>query len=563
MRSRGRVRLALWSCTAFLAGAAATAAQPDAAKELQKLLARAPSPGALALLASHLNDPAAAARVQAGIADHDPRTRETAARLVDLGALRDLLPDVQRALETETDALAAEEELRALLTLGGDALDETTVAAARRFSPALDASYALMLARARGPHAMPRYFDALRGWSLSDATVRRFFRYATRGQHDALMAAASLALSRHDAEAWQALLSVAGDFGVDVDPPVVLAALGSKEPNLRGETAWYAARHYHGNPPPNAAAILAALDDGERDAEPGGPEVHFGDQILRRVLGQKPVEDDAWIACLESSLTCHLDSDFEDSPLLEYLTDREREAILRRNRSNRPADLPTKKKEPKPAGWKPGTPLLQLVSDLPTGVARDVFALEGCQSTSFTRWLSLAAVDFRPDGVPRKLTIAAQPERPGCQRTSQALFLLTLAPAEMADAASESVSMIVLFDPDAYTCADRAALARVSPKAPTDPVKVRGAVVAPKLIKRVQPIYPPASRKAHEEGVSVYEAIISPEGCVVEPRLLRSSTPVLDAMGMEALTRWQYQPATLNGQPVRVYLTVTVTYRLN
>jgi outer membrane biosynthesis protein TonB len=34
-------------------------------------------------------------------------------------------------------------------------------------------------------------------------------------------------------------------------------------------------------------------------------------------------------------------------------------------------------------------------------------------------------------------------------------------------------------------------------------------------------------------------------------------------MGMEAISRWQYQPATLDGRPVRVYLTVTVTFRLN
>ena len=545
-------------------GAAAAAAENDAAKELQKLLARPPSPGGLALLASHLNDPAAVERVRAGIGDRDPRTRGTACRLVDLGALRELLPDVQRALEGESDPLAAEEELRALLTLGDTALDETTVAAERRFSPGLDASYALMLARARGPHAMPRYFEVLRGWSLSEGTVQTFFRYATRGQHDALMAAAALALSRHDSAAWQALLSVAGELRVDIDTPMMLAALGSKEPGLRGETAWYAARHYHGSPPPDAAAILAALDEGERDAEPGGPELHFGDQILRRVLGQQPVEDDAWISCLESSLKCHLDSDFEDSPLLEYLTDREREAILRRNEANRPADLPTKKSDAKAAAWKPGPPLLRLVSDLPPGVAADVFELEDCKSSNFTRWLGLAAVDFRPDGAPRRVTIGTQPPKQSCQRTAQTLFLMSLAPAEVADAARESLGMIVLFDPDMYKCADRSELARVSPtnKSQTDPVKVRGAVVAPRLIKRVEPLYPAASRKAGEEGVSVYEAIISPEGCIVEPRLLRSSAPVLDAMGMEAISRWQYQPATLNGKPVRVYLTVTVTFRL-
>ena len=46
-------------------------------------------------------------------------------------------------------------------------------------------------------------------------------------------------------------------------------------------------------------------------------------------------------------------------------------------------------------------------------------------------------------------------------------------------------------------------------------------------------------------------------------RLLKSSTPTLDVVGMEAVSRWKYAPAPLNGRTVRVYLTVTVTYRLN
>ena len=51
-------------------------------------------------------------------------------------------------------------------------------------------------------------------------------------------------------------------------------------------------------------------------------------------------------------------------------------------------------------------------------------------------------------------------------------------------------------------------------------------------------------------------------GCITNVHLLRSSSPELDMMGMEAVAQWRYRPARLNGRPVRVYLTVTVTYRL-
>jgi TonB family protein len=206
--------------------------------------------------------------------------------------------------------------------------------------------------------------------------------------------------------------------------------------------------------------------------------------------------------------------------------------------------------------------LLRLVYGLPAGVAADVFSLEGCHSTSLTRWLSLASVEYRPDGLPRRVTIGTQPPRPECQRTAQALLLMSTAPSEEADAAARPQSLLALFEPEAYECADAAASAPAAPTIP-DTVRVRGPVIAPKLVKRVQPIYPKEARKNREEGVSLFEAIITPEGCIEEPRLLQSATPTLDVMGMEALTRWKYQPATLNGRPVRVYLTVTVTFRLN
>ena len=510
------------------------------------------------MLAQHLNEPGVADKLKLGLSSPDWKTRATASRLVNLGALRDLIPETQKALEKETEALAAEEELRALVTIGGPSLDESVLAAERRFSPRLDAAFASILARARGPFAIPIYFGVMREWKLSEGATRTFFRLATRGSHDSLIAAAALALGRHDAIAWQSVLSVAGDFGVRIDEPVLIAALGSKEEQLRGETAWYAARAYSGGAPTNAAEILAALAEGERGAAPAGPELRFGSEVLRRVLGQPPVEDEGWIACLESSLTCHLDSDFEESPLIEYLTPREREAILRRNHANRPADEPAKKKETQ-ADHRDA--LLSLVTGLPPGVAADLFDLEGCHSTSFTRWLSLASVEFRPDGLPRRVTVGTQPPKPSCQRTAQALFLMS--DSEEADAVDHPRSYLALFDPQMYACKDRAALAEVAVKPAPDVVRVRGDVVAPKLLKRVEPVYPASARKKGEEGVSLYEAIISADGCIEAPRLLQSSTPTLDIMGMEAISRWQYQPATLNGRPVRVTLTVTVTFRLN
>jgi hypothetical protein len=122
---------------------------------------------------------------------------------------------------------------------------------------------------------------------------------------------------------------------------------------------------------------------------------------------------------------------------------------------------------------------------------------------------------------------------------------------------------VALFDPDSVVCSEGSTLTSVSPTASRDVMRVRAAVVAPRLIKKTEVIYPVTSRKNREKGVSIYEAVISPTGCIRDLRLLWSSFPLLDISGIEGISHWKYAPATLHGQPVSVYLTVTVTFNLH
>ncbi|MGE5412956.1 MAG: energy transducer TonB, partial [Syntrophomonadaceae bacterium] len=147
-------------------------------------------------------------------------------------------------------------------------------------------------------------------------------------------------------------------------------------------------------------------------------------------------------------------------------------------------------------------------------------------------------------------------EPPGgsCHRTAETLFEMSVAPDAEGDPSLRPSSYLALFDPDELRC----------PDALLQPIlRVEGEVLAPKLIKRVEPMYPKSARRQGEEGISLYEAVITETGCIRDLRLLKSSTPTLDIMGMEAISRWQYAPATLAGKPVSVYLTVTTTFSLN
>ena len=100
------------------------------------------------------------------------------------------------------------------------------------------------------------------------------------------------------------------------------------------------------------------------------------------------------------------------------------------------------------------------------------------------------------------------------------------------------------------------------PPAPTEPLRLGGKIRAPQKIVNVPPVYPEIARRAQVQGTVFLEAIISENGRVRDVRVLRSM-PLLDAAAMDAVRQWQFTPTLLNGQPVAVIMTVTVTFKLN
>ncbi len=94
------------------------------------------------------------------------------------------------------------------------------------------------------------------------------------------------------------------------------------------------------------------------------------------------------------------------------------------------------------------------------------------------------------------------------------------------------------------------------------PYRPGGNVAAPRLLDRIEPAYPEIARKARIEGIVVLEAIIGRSGRVEDLHLVKSVNLLLDAAALDAVKQWRYRPATLDGLPVRVFLTVTVDFRL-
>ena len=93
------------------------------------------------------------------------------------------------------------------------------------------------------------------------------------------------------------------------------------------------------------------------------------------------------------------------------------------------------------------------------------------------------------------------------------------------------------------------------------PVRPGGDIQAPKKIKDVVPVYPPIARSSGIRGTVILEAVIAEDGRVRDVRVLRSIT-LLDRAAIDAVRQWQFTPTRLNGIPVPVVMTVTVTFEL-
>ncbi|MEO7157659.1 MAG: energy transducer TonB [Vicinamibacterales bacterium] len=111
---------------------------------------------------------------------------------------------------------------------------------------------------------------------------------------------------------------------------------------------------------------------------------------------------------------------------------------------------------------------------------------------------------------------------------------------------------------------DSTAIAPPPPVVAPPPAAVRpgGSVRVPQKVYEVNPVYPPIALSARIQGLVIIEATIGADGRVVNARVLRS-VPMLDQAALDAVAQWEYTPTLLNGVPVPVIMTVTVSFTLS
>lgn len=92
-------------------------------------------------------------------------------------------------------------------------------------------------------------------------------------------------------------------------------------------------------------------------------------------------------------------------------------------------------------------------------------------------------------------------------------------------------------------------------------VRIGGLLVAPKLVRKVAPVFPELAVQSRVSGTVFLEAEVDVRGHVQTVRVLRGH-PLFDEAAVTAVKQWRYQPLLLNGEPTPFILTVTVGFNL-
>ncbi len=97
---------------------------------------------------------------------------------------------------------------------------------------------------------------------------------------------------------------------------------------------------------------------------------------------------------------------------------------------------------------------------------------------------------------------------------------------------------------------------------PGDPMQVSGDVLPPRKILAPQPRYTEEARQARIQGVVILQAIVDTVGNVTDVEVIKGLPLGLTESAIEAVSEWKFRPATLEGMPVAVFYSLTVSFRV-
>jgi periplasmic protein TonB len=87
-------------------------------------------------------------------------------------------------------------------------------------------------------------------------------------------------------------------------------------------------------------------------------------------------------------------------------------------------------------------------------------------------------------------------------------------------------------------------------------------VSVPEVIYNPEPSFSEEARKSKTQGIVLLLIVVGKDGKPSDIHVRQSLGMGLDEKAIEAVNRWRFRPAMLNGQPVATQIAVEVNFRL-
>lgn len=474
----------------------------------------------------------------------DALTRAAAARVVLVRGLDKRVAELRDILAAEKDAVAAREQIRAIVLLGND--EDVAFAASQlsRFPASIDGDFGEAIGRIGAPRATTLYLKHVAG-TRDPAPAMRL---ALWGRWSMASGTASRLMAARDVSGFRELMKAAAEASLVLDNGVVTAALSSPSNEIVADAVWYLAELYAFDP----SQIPASLRDNASAPRDGASvDEALGREVLRRMLGAKFVERKEFEEWLRLRLSCQRFNDAKD--VRRFLTLGERNALDRVDPTRPQGPVGTHTSE------TVRQPEFMLPILLPDGLADAILRKTRC----IDAWIGVIRATVDRAGRVHTLDLTGVDAAGGCARAVEAMLRLSLAKPERMTSPLVTANVLTVKPRGRALCFDEDPV--VDQVAPRNLLRFGSAgVTAPKIVKRVEPKFPASVRNDMQSGnvVLVAESIITRTGCVRDIHLVKQTRwPALNTAAVLALSEWKFKPGALDGVPVDVIFNLSVNFK--
>jgi TonB family protein len=510
------------------------------------------TPGSIALLMNDLDD-AGLKQIGAALDHQDALVRTVAARSLATLGRAPLADAVARALEREQNEVAAIELARALLFMRGSAAFEVIDKRTSTFRglASLSAEFYNRIQPERLGDGLPKWAAALGDNRLQlNQHVRAALDKAPTSAESLLRAW----LEASDARAWGLFLSTLPCEGSPAQTVVLADGVKSKDADKREQTVWMFVVCLVRNQTVPAALLDVAM--------PGTPETgspidnasweQLGRELIARRRNGTQTPDRSALITAEAAK--HILQARGIGPMPELLPS-ERRAL-------RAIVMDENLKAPPPGRTLPedkataSVPAMRTFPKFWPGFLESVFSAARCKPNDKSP-AGVVLVAYEVGGRVNRISVGPDKLPGGCGAALSALARLTLADAESPTEPGVSEYLILPLDEEYVQCVTEGEPADDSP-----PGRIGGKIQPPQKVRDVRPVYPEGAQRSRIQGMVMLETTISRTGCVHSLRVIRSAHPALNFAGLRAVPQWRFTPTLLDGRPVPVLMTVTVSFSL-